>query len=64
MTGTSVSTPTVVASAAPLFVPNKAIETARESSKKFDAPIMPAGQAISKGSFSNLLTPNARKNIR
>ena len=47
MTGTSVNTPTVVAKAAGLVVPNKATTTATESSKKFEAPIMPAGAAIS-----------------
>lgn len=47
MTGTSVNTPTVVASAAGLVVPNNAIATATASSKKFEAPIIPAGAAIS-----------------
>ena len=47
MTGTSVNTPTVVAKAAGLVVPNKATTTATQSSKKFEAPIMPAGAAIS-----------------
>ena len=41
------STPTVVARAAGLVVPNKVIATATASSKKFDAPIIPAGAAIS-----------------
>ena len=41
------STPTVVARAAGLVVPNKVIATAAASSKKFDAPIIPAGAAIS-----------------
>ena len=48
---TSVRTPTVVASAAGLVVPNRAIATATASSKKFDAPIIPAGAAISCGNF-------------
>ena len=43
ITGTSVKTPTVVASAAAELVPNRAIATATDSSKKFDAPIIPAG---------------------
>ena len=46
MTGTSVNTPTVVASAAGEVVPNSAIATATVSSKKFDAPLIPAGAAI------------------
>ncbi|MBR0171193.1 MAG: hypothetical protein IJQ21_00205 [Lachnospiraceae bacterium] len=37
ITGTSVSTPTVVARAAGLVVPNKAMATATASSKKLDA---------------------------
>src|SRR5699024_1790482 len=41
ITGTSVRTPTVVASAAGLVVPKSAIATATASSKKFDAPIIP-----------------------
>ena len=52
ITGTSVKTPTVVASAAGLVVPNRAIATATASSKKFEAPIMPAGAAISNGSHA------------
>lgn len=51
ITGTSVRTPTVVASAAGEVVPNKAIATATASSKKLDAPIMPAGAAILCGNF-------------
>lgn len=42
MTGTSVNTPTVVASAAGLIVPNNAIATATASSKKLEAPIITA----------------------
>lgn len=45
--GTSVNTPTVVASAAGESIPNNAIATATDSSKKFDAPIIPAGAAMS-----------------
>ena len=51
MTGTSVSTPTVVASAAGDAVPKSAMATATASSKKLDAPIIPAGAAILWGSF-------------
>lgn len=47
MIGTSVSTPTVVANAAPLCNPNRLIATATASSKKLEAPIIPAGAAIS-----------------
>lgn len=43
MTGTSVRTPTIVASAAGLCVPNNEIATATANSKKLDAPIMAAG---------------------
>lgn len=46
ITGTSVNTPTVVARAAGEVVPNSAIATATANSKKFDAPIIPAGAAI------------------
>ena len=60
ITGTSVNTPTVVASAAGLDVPNKATATATANSKKFDAPIIPAEAAISYGSLIILHTPNAR----
>ena len=55
ITGTSVSTPTVVARAAGLVVPKRATATATASSKKLEAPIIPAGAAISWGSFSSLL---------
>ena len=60
MTGTSVSTPKVVASAAGEVVPNSAIATATASSKKLDAPIIPAGAAISCGSFNSLHARYAR----
>ena len=55
ITGTSVNTPTTVASTAGEVVPNKAIATATDSSKKFEAPIIPAGAAISWGKLSFLL---------
>lgn len=54
MTGTSVKTPTVVARAAGEVVPNNAIATATDSSKKLDAAIIPAGAAISCVNFSHL----------
>ena len=47
MTGTSVRTPTTVANTAGDVGPNNAIATATASSKKLDAPIMPAGAATS-----------------
>ena len=47
MMGTSVSTPTVVASAAPLCNPKRLMATATASSKKLEAPIIPAGAAMS-----------------
>ncbi len=43
--GTSTNTPTTVASVAPESSPNEDIATATASSKKFDAPIIPAGAA-------------------
>jgi hypothetical protein len=43
ITGTSTSTPTTVASAAPEFRPNSEIATATASSKKFEVPIRQAG---------------------
>jgi hypothetical protein len=55
ITGTSVRTPTIVARAAGLCVPKREIATATASSKKFDAPIILAGAAISCGSFNFLL---------
>ena len=47
ITGTSVRTPTIVASAAGDFVPKSEIATATANSKKFEAPIIPAGAAMS-----------------
>ena len=64
MTGTSVNTPTVVASAAGEVVPNSAIATATASSKKLDAPIIPAGAAISCGSFNSLHAKYAIANTK
>ena len=45
ITGTSTKTPTMVAKATGEVVPKSAIATATDSSKKFDAPIIPAGAA-------------------
>ena len=52
ITGTSVRTPTIVAKATPGFNGNKAIATATASSKKFEAPIKPAGADMVNGSFA------------
>jgi hypothetical protein len=46
ITGTSISTPTTVASAAPDSKPNRLMAAATASSKKFDAPISADGQAM------------------
>ena len=43
MTGTSIRTPTTVASAAPELNPNRLIAAATASSKKFEAPISAEG---------------------
>ena len=45
--GTSVRTPTMVANAAGDFVPKREMATATANSKKFEAPIIPAGAAMS-----------------
>ena len=55
MTGTSVKTPTTVARTAGEVVPNNAIATATDNSKKLEAPIIPAGAAISCAKFNFLL---------
>lgn len=52
ITGTSTNTPTIVANVAGDETPNNAIDTATDNSKKFDAPIIPAGAAISYGIFN------------
>ena len=57
MTGTSTSTPTTVASAAPERKPNSAIAAATASSKKFEAPINADGQATLCGTPSARLSP-------
>ena len=54
MTGTSTSTPTTVANAAPDSSPNRLIAAATASSKKFDAPISADGAA------AQWATPSAR----
>ena len=45
ITGTSISTPTTVASAAPDSKPKRLMAAATDNSKKFDAPIRADGQA-------------------
>ena len=47
MTGTSISTPTTVASAAPDDSPKSMVAVAMATSKWFDAPIMALGAAFS-----------------
>ncbi len=49
ITGTSTSTPTTVANAAPDCKPKREIATATANSKKLLAPIIPAGAATSWG---------------
>ena len=49
MTGTSTKTPTTVARVAPESKPKREIATATANSKKFEAPIIPAGAATSCG---------------
>ena len=51
MTGTSTSTPTIVASAAPEVGPKSVIATATASSKKLLAPISAPGEATLCGTF-------------
>ena len=51
--GTSTSTPTTVASAAPECKPNNEIATATASSKKFDVPIKQAGPENTAGLSSD-----------
>src|SRR3546814_17880158 len=51
MTGTSTSTPTTVAGAAPLVSPNRPMATATASSKKLEVPISAPGAAMSFGPF-------------
>ena len=57
ITGTSTSTPTTVANATPDFRPKREIATATASSKKFLAPIIPAGAATSWGILHHFAQP-------
>lgn len=56
MTGTSINTPTTVASAAPELKPNSAIAVATASSKKLDAPMSADGPATQCATFNFLLS--------
>src|SRR5690606_21311103 len=56
MTGTSTSTPTIVASAAPEVGPKSVIATATASSKKLLAPISAPGAATLWGTLSARIT--------
>ena len=64
MTGTSTIMPTVVAKATGEVAPNKAIATATASSKKLEAPIIPAGAAISCESLNFFAARYATKKIK
>src|SRR5262245_430693 len=57
VTGTSTSTPTTVARAAPDSGPNKAMAVATASSKKLLAPMRAPGAATSYGTFSHRINP-------
>ena len=57
ITGTSTSTPTTVANAAPDCRPKREIATATANSKKLLAPIIPAGAATSWGIFHHFAQP-------
>jgi hypothetical protein len=64
ITGTSTSTPTTVTMVAPELSPNTEIATATANSKKFEAPIIPAGAAMAWGSFHALAHKYATKKIK
>ena len=64
ITGTSTKTPTIVASATGLVVPKSAIATATASSKKLDAPIIPAGAATLCGSLRSFAAIYATKKMK
>ena len=56
MVGTSIRTPTTVASAAPDDIPNKIVAVAIATSKWFEAPIIAAGAASRYDNLRNLAT--------
>ena len=62
--GTSAKTPTAVAVTTGESAPKTAIATATDNSKKFDAPIMPAGAAMSCVNLIFLHAPYDIKKIR
>ena len=62
--GTSISTPTVVASATGLPIPYNAIAIATASSKKFDAPTIDPGAAMFCGILSSFALRYATVNTR
>ena len=53
--GTSTSTPTIVAKAAPELIPKRVIDTATASSKKFEAAIIDPGQEIEYFCLKNFI---------
>src|SRR5690606_26581010 len=57
ISGTSISTPTTVASTAPLVTPNSTMATATAISKKLLAPIKPAGAATRCGTRQRYAHP-------
>ena len=61
ITGTSTSTPTTVANAAPDCKPKREIATATANSKKLLAPIIPAGAATSWGNFHHFAQRKQRR---
>src|SRR4051812_42009165 len=64
ITGTSTSTPTTVANAAPDSKPKRLIAAATASSKKLDAPINADGHATSCFSPSVLLSQYANAELK
>ena len=63
ITGTSTSTPTTVAKAAPELSPKRDIATATASSKKFEVPIKQAGAEILCFIFKSFAEPYAKAKI-
>ena len=63
ITGTSTSTPTTVARAAPEDSPNRLIATATASSKKLEVPIRQAGPATLWGRRSQRAATKATRKM-
>src|SRR5690625_5719184 len=61
ITGTSMSTPTTVASAAVEVRPKRLMATATASSKKLEVPIIAAGAATLNGSLSARARPRSEE---